>query len=185
MKQSLKDTIKRLCKHTCFSLSGTATDTLVLWICSSFFLSNNYFTVNILSPLISFECGNFINFLVATRYVWGDRMAGKTRKQFIRSFLIFNLSYSTVFFVKMGLLLAIEAVSDWDVVICNLIAVTFAGLINFFVNDKIIFREKKTGKPVVIKPTEFSKAIDSPQGAGEVADSEVFDLDLTDEAPHQ
>ena len=34
---------------------GTGVDTLVLWLCSDFIFSGNYFGRNVLSPMISFE----------------------------------------------------------------------------------------------------------------------------------
>ncbi|MBQ7222284.1 MAG: GtrA family protein [Bacteroidales bacterium] len=180
MREQSCTTLKRLVKHTCFSLFGTATDTFVLWVLSSFLIDGTYFTENILSPFISFECGNFVNFLVASHYVWGDRMATKTRSQFLKRFLAFNLSYFTVFFIKMGLLLAIQALTGWDVVICNLIALIFAGLINFFVNDKLIFRDKR-GKGLLIKKTEFTKAMENKPGSGPLMGSEVFVDELREE----
>lgn len=77
----------------------------------------------------------------------------------------------------MGLLLFIEALVSWDVVFCNLIAVTLAGIINFFVNDRLIFRNKEGNDIVLIEPTEFTKAMDTIPGSGEVLDSEVFEED--------
>ena len=39
----------------------------------------------------------------------------------------------------MGLLLALEAVFEWDVVWCNIIALALTGTLNFLVGEKLIF----------------------------------------------
>lgn len=138
----MRPVIKRFSKHAVFSLGGTITDTFVLWTCSRF-IFNGYGLEYILSPFISFECANIINFLLSSKFVFGDRNKGLPLKQIFTRFLEYNLSYSTTFFIKMGLLLGIQAITKWDVVICNLIAVAITGFLNFFLNDKVIFRKKK------------------------------------------
>lgn len=134
--------IIRFTKHTIFSLAGTATDTLVLWLCSHF-LFNGYALENILAPFISFECANVVNFLISSKFVFGDRNAGLSFRHILKRFLEFNLSYTTTFFAKMVLLLAIQAVAGWDVVICNLIALCVTGILNYILNDKVIFKAEE------------------------------------------
>ena len=144
MKEKFSDVLKRLAKHTCFSLFGTATDTLVLWIFSHFILEGmGYVGICIISPVISFECGNMVNFLMSSCLVWKDRMAGKPARSYWKYILAFNLSYTSVFFLKTALLLGIQALTKWDVVWCNIIALTLAGMLNFVLNEKVIFRKKR------------------------------------------
>ncbi|MBQ1693624.1 MAG: GtrA family protein [Bacteroidales bacterium] len=135
------DTLKRLAKHTLFSLLGTATDTLVLWFLSSL-VFKSYVGEYIISPIISFECATLVNFLSSSKLVWKDRMKGLSLGSYFKHFLGFNASYAGVFLLKMALLLGLERLSGWDVVWCNLIAVTICGFINFFMNEKVIFRPK-------------------------------------------
>ncbi len=135
------DTLKRLAKHTLFSLLGTATDTLVLWFLSSL-VFKSYVGEYIISPIISFECATLVNFLSSSKLVWKDRMKGLSLGSYFKHFLGFNASYAGVFLLKMALLLCLERLSGWDVVWCNLIAVTICGFINFFMNEKVIFRPK-------------------------------------------
>lgn len=135
------DTLKRLAKHTLFSLLGTATDTLVLWFLSSL-VFKSYLGEYIISPIISFECATLVNFLSSSKLVWKDRMKGLSLGSYFKHFLGFNASYAGVFLLKMALLLGLERLSGWDVVWCNLIAVTICGFINFFMNEKVIFRPK-------------------------------------------
>ncbi len=137
------DTAKRLLKHTAVSLLGTATDTLVLWFFSSV-VFKSYVGEYIISPIISFECATFVNFLSSSKIVWRDRMMGQNFLSYLKHFLKFNASYAGVFFVKMLLLLGLERLTGWDVVWCNLIAVTICGFINFFMNEKVIFKPEST-----------------------------------------
>ena len=134
------DTLKRLGKHTAVSLLGTATDTLVLWFLSSVVFKSSVGEY-IVSPIISFECATLVNFLSSSKLVWRDRMQGENLKSYLKHFLKFNASYAGVFFLKMLLLLGLERLTRWDVVWCNLIAVTICGFINFFMNEKVIFKD--------------------------------------------
>lgn len=134
------DTLKRLGKHTAVSLLGTATDTLVLWFLSSV-VFKSYVGEYIVSPIISFECATLVNFLSSSKLVWRERMQGENLKSYLKHFLKFNASYAGVFFLKMLLLLGLERLTRWDVVWCNLIAVTICGFINFFMNEKVIFKD--------------------------------------------
>lgn len=134
--------IVRFAKHTVFSFAGSATDTLVLWV-TSHFLFNGYAMENILAPFISFECANVVNFIISSKFVFGDRNEDLPFRTILKRFVEFNLSYTTTFFVKMLLLLPIQAITKWDVVICNLIALGITGIMNYFMNDKVIFKSKK------------------------------------------
>ena len=141
-KDNAGQTALRFVKQTLFSLLGTGTDTLVLWVCSHFLLSGHYFTENVLSPAISFECANVVNFLVLSHFVFNDRAAGLSPRRMLKKFLAFNLSYTTVFFLKIGILLLIEWLTGLDVVWCNLFALMISGLVNFAMNNNVIFRSK-------------------------------------------
>ena len=144
-KKSLQGTGIRLAKHSAFSLFGTVTDTIVLWLCSDY-LFKGYAGEYLLSPFISFECANLVNFLVSTRFVWMDRIKGKNRLSLFYSYLAYNASCTGVFFFKMLLLLIIERITRLDVVWCNLLALIISGLITFTMNDKVIFRKRKERK---------------------------------------
>ena len=71
-------------------------------------------------------------------------MTGQDFKSYLKHFLKFNASYASVFFLKMLLLLGLERLTRWDVVWCNLIAVTICGFVNFFMNEKVIFKKETT-----------------------------------------
>lgn len=142
-QEPAKSKLIRLAKHTLYSLVGTATNTLVLWICSAFLLNKNYVLINVVSPIISFECSNIVNFIISSKLVFKDRTEGLKFSSFFKRFLAYNASYTTTFFLNMALLLLIQVTTKWNVVWCNLIALCITGFVNFVVNDQLIFKNKQ------------------------------------------
>ena len=146
-----KGIITRFVKQTLFSLLGTATDISVLWFLSHVIFSG-YTGQYIISPIISFECANVVNFFICSRWVWGERTKDYSKLSVFTHFLGFNLSYSSTFLLKLGLIQVIKFLLDWDVVWCNIIALMISGIVNFIMNEKVLFRAKRGGDPNSIKP---------------------------------
>ena len=127
------------------SVVGTIVDTLVLWVLSDFVFTRGYWGEYVISPVISFQCALTTNFLISYFYVWKDRTAvsGASTKRFFKLFVAYNLSGSAVFLLRLGALLIIEKFTGWDVVICNLLAMCVSGVLNFAINNLLIFKKKK------------------------------------------
>ena len=127
------------------SVVGTIVDTLVLWILSDFIFTKGYWGEYVISPVISFQCALTANFLISYFYVWKDRTAvsGASTKRFFKLYFAYNLSGSAVFLLRLGALLIIEKFTGWDVVICNLLAMCVSGVLNFAINNLLIFKKKK------------------------------------------
>ena len=127
------------------SVVGTIVDTLVLWILSDFIFTKGYWGEYVISPVISFQCALTANFLISYFYVWKDRTAvsGASTKRFFKLHFAYNLSGSAVFLLRLGALLIIEKFTGWDVVICNLLAMCVSGVLNFAINNLLIFKKKK------------------------------------------
>ena len=127
------------------SVVGTIVDTLVLWILSDFIFTKGYWGEYVISPVISFQCALTANFLISYFYVWKDRTAvsGASTKRFFKLYFAYNLSGSAVFLLRLGALLIIEKFTGWDVVICNLLAMCVSGVLNFAINNMVIFKKKK------------------------------------------
>ena len=127
------------------SVVGTIVDTLVLWILSDFIFTKGYWGEYVISPAISFQCALTANFLISYFYVWKDRTAvsGASTKRFFKLYFAYNLSGSAVFLLRLGALLIIEKFTGWDVVICNLLAMCVSGVLNFAINNMVIFKKKK------------------------------------------
>ena len=136
----------RYVKFAGTSAVGSVVDTLVLWLLSDLVFTKGYWGEYIISPLISFQCAVAVNFTISYFYVWKDRTRKRpdaSVRRFFRLFGGYNLSTSAVFLFRLGVLLLIERFTGWDVVICNLIAMCFSGIINFTVNNLLIFKKKK------------------------------------------
>ncbi len=134
----------RYIKFAGTSVVGTIVDTLVLWLLSDFVFRDGYWGQYILSPIISFQCAVVVNFTIFYFYVWRDRTReDMRRRKFLKLFLSYDLSCSSVFVIRLLLLLLIERIFGWDVVVCNLVAMAFSGILNFIMNNMVIFRKRK------------------------------------------
>ena len=134
--------IKRLPKFVGVNMIGTVVDTAVLWVFSHYILKG-YIGEYIISPIISFECAVLCNYIFSYFGVWKDRARNHDRREFAHKYLLYNLSSSVVFMIKMALLLLFEAIFGWNVVICNLLALCLSGLLNFALGEWVIFRDKR------------------------------------------
>ena len=138
--------LRRFLKFAGTGVVGSIVDTLVLWLLSDLVFTKGYWGEYIISPFISFQCAVAVNFTISYFYVWKDRTRKRPDASVCRFFKLFgayDLSTSAVFLFRLGVLLLIERFTGWDVVICNLIAMCFSGIINFTVNNLLIFKKKK------------------------------------------
>ncbi len=127
------------------SIIGTIVDTVVLWFLSDIVFTKTYWTEYIISPLISFHCAVAVNFLISYFYVWKDRRIKTDRKiktRVFKQYLKYNLSSLGVFAFRLIILLAIERLTGWHVVVCNLLAMGVSGILNFVINNLLIFKKK-------------------------------------------
>lgn len=141
-KDDLKDTAVRFIKHTLFSLIGTGTNTLVMWLCSHHIFTSA-FGQRVLSPFLAFEIANIVNFIVSSNLVFKDRDVEPGIKATLKRFLIYNLSYSASFLLNLGLLqLFVWLLPKWDIVILNFISLAISGILNFIMNTLVTFKDK-------------------------------------------
>ena len=137
----------RYAKFAGTSAVGSVVDTLVLWLLSDLVFTKGYWGEYIISPFISFQCAVAVNYMISYFYVWKDRTRKRSDasvRRFFRLYGAYNLSSSVVFLFRLGVLLLIERFFGWDVVICNLVAMCFTGIINFAINNLVIFKKKKS-----------------------------------------
>lgn len=133
--------VKRLPKFFVGNMAGTLVDTLVLWLFSHF-VFNRYTGQVIISPIISFECAVFANFLVSYFFTWKDRITLKSKGRFFKRYAAYNASCTGGFLIKLGILMLIQYLTKWDVVICNLLALCVSGIFNFSMDEFVIFKKK-------------------------------------------
>ena len=124
---------------------GTLVDTFVLWILSDHVFTDGFWGEYIVSPVISFQCAVAVNYVISYFFVWKDRTRDRPDAsvgRFFRLYLKYNLTNSTVFLLRLGLLLLVERLTGWDVVVCNLTAMLFSGILNFIIDNLLIFRKR-------------------------------------------
>lgn len=134
--------MKRFTKFLAGNIAGTLVDTLVLWVFSHH-VFHGYVGQVVISPIISFECAVLTNFLFSYYVTWKDRISQVSARSFFRHYGAYNASCTGTFVLKMGVLMLIQWFSKWDVVICNLLALCVSGIINFVMNEFVIFRRKE------------------------------------------
>ncbi len=134
--------LKRVPKFFVGNIAGTIVDTLVLWLFSHF-VFRRYTGQVIISPIISFECAVFTNYMVSYFFTWKDRITQKGKGSFFRRFALYNASCTGGFLIKLGILMLIQYLTKWDVVVCNLLALCVSGMFNFSMNEFVIFKKKK------------------------------------------
>ncbi len=122
------------------NLLGTGIDTFILWLLADFVFSG-YASRYILAPAISFECAMLSNYAVSYGWVWSERVQN-TPRDFFHRLVGYQLNSLLVFVLKLLLLLAAELLTGFHPILCNLIALTITGLLNFTFQEKLIFREK-------------------------------------------
>lgn len=66
---------------------------------------------------------------------------------FFGHFWKYNLSCISAFILKMLILNGVAVAFKWDPVICNLVALCFSGILNFSMNEFVIFRKKEGKEP--------------------------------------
>lgn len=133
------ETALRIPKYVLVNAAGTVVDTAVLWLVSHH-IFHSFAGEYLLSPFISFECAVLFNFICSFFLIWKDRMDIGNARTFISRYLLYNLSCTMTFLLKMGLLLFFKFLFGWDVIICNLTALCVSGVINFVMSDRVIFR---------------------------------------------
>lgn len=130
---------RRFPKFVGVNAIGTIIDTAVLWLFSHY-IFDGYVGEYVISPIISFECAVLSNYLFSYFGVWRER---RSAGSFVLKYIMYNISSSLVFTMKLGVILLLERLFGWNVVICNLAALCLSGLINFSLSEWVIFRKKR------------------------------------------
>lgn len=133
------ETALRIPKYVLVSAAGTVVDTVVLWLVSHH-IFHSFAGEYLLSPFISFECAVLFNYSCSFFFVWKGKAGLGGARAFFGKYLWYNLSCTMTFMLKMGLLLLLKLLFGWDVVICNLLALCISGVVNFVMNEWVIFR---------------------------------------------
>lgn len=151
-----KRTAEVLTKLLMFMLTsavGTLVDLGVHWYLSANWYPDSYLWTFWIAPLISFELAVMTNFLTAYYFVWRERITYRGTRSFLRHYAAYNATCTGTFLIKILLMQGIHFLFvslDWmqdlsfEPVLCNLLAMTVSGLLNFYMSEWVIF--KKTDK---------------------------------------
>lgn len=130
--------LQMIARYVLSNFTGTVIDTFFLWIFSRY-VFDSYYGKYVVAPFLSFEIAMLNNFINSYFWIWKDRVA-KSPKDFVIRLFFYNVNAVAVFFIKAGLILLVEFLFGLDVVLCNLIALLFTGIINLVMQDKLIFK---------------------------------------------
>lgn len=143
MSQSKRQLARKYVRFSLSTLVGTAVDMFVLWVCSHLIFRGWYIGETIVSPTISFEFAVMANFIVASLFVWRDRVQWRPFSSLAKTFLKYNTSCIAGFLFKLAILVAAQLAFHWDVLLCNLFALCFSGIFNFVMNEWFVYRKKQ------------------------------------------
>lgn len=132
--------LQNFIKFAIRGVAGAIVDTSVLWILATLFF-HSYFTKYILSPVISYELGIAVTYIICYFWIWNHRVH-KDKSDFLRLFLAYNFALLISLIVKIGLLTLIYEIFHFHIVICNVIALCFSGIFSFFASEKFIFKKR-------------------------------------------
>ena len=125
------------------SVIGTAVDMLVLWILSDFVFDRGFGGEYLLSPILSFQCAVLVNYTIFYFYVWEDRVTSRRSVRFFfKKYLTYTLSCSSVFLLRLCVMLLVERFTGLDVVVCSIIAMSVSGIVNFLLTNNLVFRKR-------------------------------------------
>ena len=130
--------LRRFAKFVAISFIGGGIDLLMVWLLTTYAF-DTYFTDVILAPLISFECAVIVGFTFCWFLIWNDRV-GHGAGEYFRRMLMYNISNLGVFGIRLLLVILLQHLLPQHLVLCNLIARMLAGVVNFIIIDKVIFR---------------------------------------------
>lgn len=135
---------RKLVKYLISSMGGIVAETILIWILAQWVWPKWTFGVSVVAPTLGFELCLLVNYSAVRYFVWRDRKPSLWR---------FHISNASVYCVKMLFLLPIYYLVDFTIVIanivvnsivvCNIIAMALAGMLNFVLNDKVVFRTKR------------------------------------------
>ena len=135
-------TIVRFIKFAGVGMVAGTVDISLVWVLTKFIFTG-YFGQVILSPVISYECSVLVAFAFSWYFIWNDRVSQGSKREFWTRLLGYNLSNVGIFALRILLVMAFEKLWDGgNLVIINVISRILAGLLNFVITDKLIFKKK-------------------------------------------
>jgi len=140
--------LRRLTRYFTASLLGTAADLFFLWLFT--LLVRSYSATYIVGPVLSFQLAMLINFAVSCLWIWPDRLQKGLKHHFWKRFAAYDIAALMILGIKMILIILLEQMTHWGVLLCNLVALTITGTLNFFIRERFIFSPAAFPSPLEI-----------------------------------
>lgn len=137
-----ESTLVRFIKFAGAGMVAGTVDISLVWVFTKFVFSG-YTGQVIVSPVISYECSIVVGFVFSWFFIWNDRLSSGSRKEFWTRLLAYNVSNVGIFVLRILLVMLFEKLWDGgNLVIINAVSRILAGLLNFVITDKLIFRKR-------------------------------------------
>ncbi len=137
-------TLVRFIKFAGVGLIAGTVDISLVWVLTKF-VFGGYTGQVVVSPVISYECSIVVGFVCSWFFIWNDRLSSGSSREFWTRLAAYNVSNVSIFVIRVLLVMAFEKLWDGgNLVIINTVSRILAGLVNFLITDKLIF--KKSGQ---------------------------------------
>ena len=152
MARNWKELLNNFAKFMVVSLIGTVVDLGLHSLLSVYVFQDNYWGSYWVAPAISFETSVIVGCVFAYFFIWKDRVSERSTRSFFRHLGGYNLANIGCFLIKFVLLQAfhflfvhLNWLQSWELepTFCNLLGSIFGGLFNFWINEFVIFNQKK------------------------------------------
>lgn len=126
--------VRRFVRYFIFTMGGIVAELILIWILAHVVWPEWEFGVSVIAPTLGFELCLLVNYSAVSYFVWRDRHSSLWR---------FHVSNASVYVVKMFFLLAIRYLAGVEIVLCTLLSTMLAGILNFVLNDRVVFQRDK------------------------------------------
>lgn len=130
----LRRWVRRLVRYFVSTMGGILAELILIWVLAHMVWPEWEFGVSVIAPTLGFELCLLVNYSAVRYFVWRDRHSSLWR---------FHVSNASVYVVKMVFLVAIRYFAGVEIVLCTILATALAGIINFVLNDRLVFRRDK------------------------------------------
>jgi len=137
-----KEIVKRFVVFSVSNVPGSLTILLLTWFFSDLVFSS-YLGRYVLSTAIAFEISLFVDFLMFYNVVWRDRIEHRSMADFFRRFAVYNVSSIGVYLLRLAFVQLCAVVLSLSPVTCTLVSMLFSGIINFIVNERLLFAHQQ------------------------------------------
>jgi putative flippase GtrA len=135
-------TMVRFIKFAGVGLVAGTVDISLVWALTKF-IFGGYYGQMVVSPVISYECSIIVGFVFSWYFIWNDRLSTGGRSEFWKRLAAYNVSNVGIFALRVLLVMMFEKIWDGgNLVIINTVSRILAGLLNFVITDKLIFKRK-------------------------------------------